>query len=114
HDAAVLVAEVLGLPPPFAPLPGVLLLVEAAAHTDPTDELADAVAAAGERVEDVVVATDTPGAQRLWAWREGVAEAVARVGIPHKLDVTLPLSRLAAFADAVPAVAAAAAEGARC
>jgi FAD/FMN-containing dehydrogenase len=40
-------------------------------------------------------------------------DAIARVGVPHKLDVTLPAAALAAFAEAVPAVIAAAAPGAR-
>jgi FAD/FMN-containing dehydrogenase len=109
-----LVADVLGLVPPFAALPPVALLVEVAGRADPTDELAGAVGALGERVVDAVVATDDAARRRLWAWREGVAEAVARTGIPHKLDVTLPLARLDEFATRVPDVAATAAPGARC
>jgi FAD/FMN-containing dehydrogenase len=42
-----------------------------------------------------------------------VPDAIARVGVPHKLDVTLPAASLAAFAEAVPEVITAAAPGAR-
>jgi len=98
----------LGLPPPFPSTPGVALLVEAAARVDPTDELAEVVAGLGDVVRDALVATDAPALARLWAYREGVAEAVARTGVPHKLDVTLPASRLAGFAERVGDVVAAA------
>ena len=46
------------------------------------------------------------GTAPLWALREAVTEAISSVGIPHKLDVELPLGRLATFVDALePTVA---------
>ena len=57
-------------------------------------------------MRDAVVAADGPGRRRLWALREGVTEAISSVGIPHKLDVGLPLGRLAAFVEALKATVA--------
>ena len=54
-------------------------------------------------MRDAVIAADGPGRRRLWALREGVTEAISSVGIPHKLDVGLPLGRLAAFVEALEA-----------
>ena len=57
-------------------------------------------------MRDAVVTADGPGRRRLWALREGVTEAISAVGVPHKLDVGLPLGRLAAFVEALePTVA---------
>ena len=53
------------------------------------------------------VAADANGQQRLWALRERQAEAIARLGIPHKLDVTLPLPALPSFVADVQTLAAA-------
>jgi FAD/FMN-containing dehydrogenase len=39
--------------------------------------------------------------RRVWEIRDRTTEAVARVGVPHKLDVTLPLAQLATFAERV-------------
>jgi FAD/FMN-containing dehydrogenase len=41
----------------------------------------------------------------------GHTEAISALGVPHKLDVTLPLSRLAEFASAVRGVVATVAPG---
>jgi FAD/FMN-containing dehydrogenase len=76
------------------------VLLECAATSDPTDELAAALAEAG--IEDAVVATDTAERGRLWRFREAHAEAISAVGIPHKLDIGVPLDRLAEFAQRVP------------
>ncbi len=57
------------------------------------------------------VATDAGGRARLWAYRERHTEAISALGIPHKLDVTLPLSRLAEFEARVREVVADAAPG---
>ena len=89
-----------GVPPPFEPLPEVLVVVECAATVDPLSEVAAAVTSLAA-VEGVAVAADGPGRTRLWALRERQTELIARVGVPHKLDVTLPLAGLAAFADDV-------------
>jgi FAD/FMN-containing dehydrogenase len=50
---------------------------------------------------DAVVADDAPRRAELWRHREQITEAINRIGVPHKLDVTLPLDALAAFCDDV-------------
>jgi FAD/FMN-containing dehydrogenase len=49
---------------------------------------------------------DGPSRQRLWAYRERHTEMVNSLGVPHKMDVTLPLGRLAEFETAVRALVA--------
>ena len=54
---------------------------------------------------DAVVAVDPAGRSALWAYRERHTEAISTVGIPHKMDVAVPLARMAAFrAELDPAV----------
>ncbi len=83
---------------------GAWLIAEAAARTDPSDELGAAVEELADLVVDAAVALDPAARQRLWAFRENVTEAISAAGIPHKLDVTLPAARLAEFVDGVPDV----------
>jgi FAD/FMN-containing dehydrogenase len=91
-----LVCEQLGVARPFVARHLMFVLVEAAARTDPTAELASAIdALAG--VADVAVAVDDRAARDLWRYREGHTEAINTLGAPHKLDVTLPADQLAAF-----------------
>ena len=52
-------------------------------------------------IEDAVVADDSAERERLWRFREGHAEAISAAGVPHKLDVGVPLARLAEFAERV-------------
>ena len=44
--------------------------------------------------------------ERLWRLRESHTEAIGAHGIPHKLDVGVPLDALAPFCDAVRAARA--------
>jgi FAD/FMN-containing dehydrogenase len=76
------------------------VLAECAAIADPTEELAAALERLG--VEDAVVADDSAGRAALWRLREGHADAINALGIPHKLDVGVPLHRLGQFLDEVP------------
>jgi FAD/FMN-containing dehydrogenase len=77
------------------------LLVEMEAATDPTEELAAAIESTGELARDVVMAADEAGRQRLWRLRERHTESVNAVGVPHKLDVAVPVGRLASYATQV-------------
>ena len=52
---------------------------------------------------DAVVAGDEAGRARLWALRERHTEAIGAEGVAHKLDVALPVARLAEFIARVPA-----------
>jgi FAD/FMN-containing dehydrogenase len=82
------------------------VLAECAGASDPTEELAEALARAG--VEDALVADDTAGRQGLWKIREGHTDAINAAGIPHKLDVGIPLHELDRFLSEVPSVVTAA------
>jgi FAD/FMN-containing dehydrogenase len=95
-DGVAMVCEHAGCPPPFAEPHPAYLLVECGADDDPTEALADALART-HAVRDAAVATDRQGRRRLWAYRERHSEAINAAGIPHKLDVTLPLGALAVF-----------------
>ena len=107
--AMALVSHHLGITPPVGSLDAdrggaAWLIAEAAARTDPSDELGTAVADLDDLVVDAAVALEPAARQRLWAFRENVTEAISAAGIPHKLDVTLPAARLAEFTDGVEAV----------
>ena len=105
-DAAslALAASRAGQPVPFSGR-GLVLLLEAASTRPMVDDLAAAVQSM-PGMRDAVVAADGPARRRLWALREGVTEAISSVGIPHKLDVGLPLGTIAAFVEALePTVA---------
>ena len=99
-DGVALVREVAGLGPPPDPDATAWLLVEASGSQDPSPMLADALEGA-PGVTDVAVADDARGRARLWAYRERHTEAIATLGVAHKLDVTLPFDALAGFAGSV-------------
>lgn len=84
-----LVRQVTGLPAPLerSDWPAVLLM-----ETDELPELDD----------DVDAAVD-PG---LWHYRERLTESISTVGVPHKLDVSLPAATMPHFVAALPAAVA--------
>ncbi len=47
----------------------------------------------------VGVASTTEARRRMWIYRDHLSEAIQRVGVPHKLDVRVPLGALAEFVD---------------
>jgi FAD/FMN-containing dehydrogenase len=104
-DGLQLVLDHLGAESPVRERAPVYVLAECASRTDPTEELAAALAAAG--VEDALVADDTASRERLWRLRESHTEAIAAAGVPHKLDVGVPLDRLPEFLRRVPRAAGA-------
>jgi FAD/FMN-containing dehydrogenase len=104
HAGIDLVCAHTGSAPPFPRPAPCVLVVECAGRTDPTDELAGALS--GPAVLDTAVASDEDGRARLWSWRERHTEAVNALGIPHKLDVTLPLDRLDTFCTELDAAIA--------
>ncbi|MEP7053740.1 MAG: FAD-binding oxidoreductase [Actinomycetota bacterium] len=63
---------------------------------------------------DVALAVASDDRRRLWAYREGLPQAIAAAGVPHKLDVALPLDRLAAFVSEVGPLVASFESAARC
>lgn len=97
-----LVLEHQGRASPLPQRAPVYVLAECAARTDPTDELAAALERAG--VENALIADDTRGREGLWRLREGHTEAIGQLGVPHKLDVGIPLAELGRFLEQVPGV----------
>jgi FAD/FMN-containing dehydrogenase len=76
RDGVALVCEVTGLPRPLRSDHAVYLLLECTELPD----LPDGLDAAVDR--------------RLWAYRERHTEAIAALGVPHKLDVSVPISKV--------------------
>lgn len=103
-----LVADVLDLPSPVTT--PVALLVDLAGNV--TDELLADLAGLGQG--ETVVGLDPPTRARLWRFREAHTEAVSALGVPVKLDVAVPLDRLAWFLDSVVATVATVAPAATC
>jgi FAD/FMN-containing dehydrogenase len=101
EEGLALVMRHAGVPRPFRDSHPAYILAEVNGAADPTDELAAAVEAVGGLVRDAVMASDESGRQRLWRLRERHTEAVNAQGIPHKLDVAVPVSRLASYAAQV-------------
>jgi len=110
-DGLSLVLEHLDRESPVAARAPAYLVLECAARSDPTEELAAGLEAAG--IEDAVVADDTASRRRLWQFREAHTEAISARGVAHKMDVGVPLARLAEFITRVREVVEAAAPGAR-
>lgn len=100
-SGAALVSEQTGTTPVLDPVPPVQLVVEAVGPPDPVESLQAALAAV-PGVLDVAVATDGARAAQLWHVREAHTEAISRVGVPVKYDVTLPAGALPSFCDEVP------------
>jgi FAD/FMN-containing dehydrogenase len=108
-DGLRLVLDHLHVASPVAEPSPVYVLVECAAASDPTEALAEALGEAG--VDDAIVADDTASRERLWRLREGHAEAINAAGVPHKLDVGVPLAALEEFLERAPAAVEAAGVG---
>ena len=87
-----LVLEHGSLGHPFSRPAGAYLLLE-------TSDSFDALAAVVEGIDDALLAEDEAGRHRLWRYRERHTESINATGVPHKLDVSLPLARLAEFED---------------
>jgi FAD/FMN-containing dehydrogenase len=106
-----LLRQAAGLPPPLArAYPGYLLAE--IAGTDEED-VAERLGVAGVP-DDAALAVDNSSRAGLWAYRERHTEAISAAGVPHKLDVAVPLSRIGEFrARLDEAVRAAAGPGAR-
>lgn len=107
--AVELVARHLGDPAPVS-ASGPVVVIECAARTDPTDELAAALASA-TGITDTAVATDPARRDQLVRFRDRMTEAIAAAaatdGTPtFKLDVAVPLRRLGALLDVAGRAAA--------
>jgi FAD/FMN-containing dehydrogenase len=102
-----------GAAAPLAPRHAVYLLVEAGDVERPVgDDLAAVLDAMGLG-EAAVIADDPDGRHRLWQLRERHTESVNAEGVPHKVDVSVPLARYAELVERAPAVVATADPDAR-
>jgi FAD/FMN-containing dehydrogenase len=99
-----LVREHTGLPAPLPRAYPAYLLAEVAGPIDQAERLAGL-----PLLGDAAVAMDLPGSAALWAYRERHTEAISAAGIPHKLDIAVPLTKLAALHGALGGVIRAAA-----
>jgi FAD/FMN-containing dehydrogenase len=111
-----LVLAATGLPAPVAGEPPAYVLVEVAEATTAPGAGAELVARLAAALDgsgdvlDAALAWDPPTVERLWRYRESHPEAVAHVGRPVKLDVSVPADQLAGLvADLDDVVARAAA-----
>ena len=112
-DGLDLVREHASLPEPLPKRWAVYLVVECAGFVEQTGSLFGAFEDLDLDEQATAVAEDAAGQARLWAYRERHTEAVSAIGIPHKLDVTLPLSKLGEFEAAVRVAVSGAAPGSR-
>ena len=101
EDGLDLVCSYSGVGTPFAARHPAYLLVECAGVRDVSESLFEALTGFGVDDSATAVANDPAGMDRLWSYRERHTEAISSLGVPHKLDVTLPLGRLDEFVDAV-------------
>lgn len=111
-DGLALVARHLGVRPPLDGAGQAYVLVEVADRDDPLDELLAALEACPQ-VIDATVADSAADRAQLWALREGHTEAISALGMPVKLDVSVPMDRLTELVDQLPSVVAAVAPDAR-
>jgi FAD/FMN-containing dehydrogenase len=87
-----LVRAAAGLPLPLGRPHPAYLLAEIAGPPERAERLEDAALP-----EDTAVALDRGARAALWAYRERHTEAISAAGIPHKMDVAVPLGKIAEF-----------------
>lgn len=75
----------------------------------PVEDLAPVLSSVG----DAVVSSDAVGRARLWRHREEIASAISAVGVPVKLDVSVPSEALPSVWSTLPSVVASVAPSAR-
>ncbi len=96
-----LTARHLGVAQPLAGAGDACVLIEVAAESDPFADLLAALEDCAQ-VIDATVASSAADRARLWALREGHAEAINAAGVPVKLDVSVPMDRLAELVERLP------------
>ena len=101
-----LVRERTGLALPLGHPHAAYLLAEIPGTAGDADRLA-----AAALPPDTAVAMDRPGRAALWAYRERITEAISAIAVPHKMDVAVPMARLAAFRAELDGAVRAAAGG---
>ena len=105
RDGLDVVRDHAGLPDPFRTVHDTYVVVECGADADPSQELWRALDAC-PAVRDIAVAVDRAERERLWAYRERHAEALAAAGVPSKYDVAVPPHSLERFEHQARAICA--------
>jgi FAD/FMN-containing dehydrogenase len=101
QDGLDLVCRHFHLPPPLNTAFPVYLLVECAGRVRVADALVDALGVMGVDEHSTAIGVEPSSAARLWAYRELHTDAVASLGVPHKLDVSVRVDMLAELEQAV-------------
>ena len=83
------------------------VLAEVGADAGAIADLAGALFSIGAGERRVAFAPDAPGRRRLWTIRDAMADAVAALGVPHKLDVRIAPDAIPALLDRLAATVAA-------
>ena len=107
-----LVGDYLGVPVPLTGAGGAYVLIEVAGETDPLDDLLAALQEC-DQVLDATVASSAADRARLWQLREAHTEAISSAGMPVKLDVSVPVGRLAELVRLLPEAVAASSQTAQ-
>jgi len=84
---------------PLGEIPSFALLIEVEGDDIEVDEMAEFLELHDE-VLDAALASDSR-AEGLWYWREQQTVAINHFGVPHKFDVSVPVSDMAGFVDHV-------------
>ena len=90
-----LVQRLQGVKWPLKEIPPYALLIEVEGDDIEVEEIADFLES-HEDVLDAALANDAR-ADGLWYWREQHTVAISHFGVPHKLDVSLPIGAMAGF-----------------
>jgi FAD/FMN-containing dehydrogenase len=99
---------------PFAERHPAYVLIECSdTDADPSDAIAHALARIGFE-GDALLETDPEARERLWQLRERHTEAVSAEGVPHKLDIAVPISRIAELVERLEPTVETVAPGTHC
>jgi FAD/FMN-containing dehydrogenase len=90
-----------GLPAPLPAEHPAYVLVDITGPGDYSERLLE-----NQSLQDAAVAMDASARAALWAYRERHTESISAAGIPHKLDLAFPLTRLAGFRAALESLLA--------
>lgn len=102
HDGLMLVCQQFNIVPPWADKCHVYLIVEVAGQSGLLNRIAQGPFSQFLDNSDYVgLGQDGASRQRIWQYRELHTEAISAIGIPHKLDITIPHNRLSDFCTQV-------------
>lgn len=92
------VCQTFRLPaPPISDAPAYLLVDVAVRNEEETLELLQDVFDSSRGVVDTAIGIEPPDRRRLWLYRDMHTEAVSRLGVPHKMDVAVPIAEVDGF-----------------